>query len=313
LSRSVTIVVLADGTAPAQTVHVSRAAIAVVAALTAIAVVGSAMLVVQCASLRGLLAAQRTDHAQAVDWTAVRATVDRLEQGMGDVRTLGQALRVALGLSLPRDSSAPVAQGGADPESRGALQSLLHQPDGLVAWARGEIAALDVEIGLREQGFHSLRTFFDRRTALLAATPTILPVKGWLSTPFGYRSSPFTGAREFHEGIDVAAGLGTPIRATAAGTVRFAGALGTYGNVVVVDHGYGFTTLYAHNSANRVRAWQHVDRGEVIAYVGSTGRTTGPHVHYEVHVQGVPADPLRYAIDTSGVWVADAPRKGGSS
>jgi murein DD-endopeptidase MepM/ murein hydrolase activator NlpD len=309
----VTIVVLADETSPAQTMHVSRSIIAVVAVMTAVALVGSAMLIVQCASLRERVAAQRTDHGLSVDWSAVRATVDGLEQGMGEVRTLGHALRVTLGLALPPDSSAPVAQGGADPESRGALQSLLHQPDGLVAWARGEIAALDAEIGLRERGFRSLQTFLDRRTALLAATPTILPVKGWLSTPFGYRASPFTGAREFHEGIDVAAGSGTPIRVTAAGTVRFAGGLGTYGNVVVVDHGYGFTTLYAHNSANRVRAWQHVDRGEVIAYVGSTGRTTGPHVHYEVHVQGVPADPLRYAIDTSGVWVADAPRKGGSS
>ena len=313
MSRTVTIVVLADGTAPAQTVHVSRRVIAVVAMMAAVALLGSAMLVAQCANLRDRLAAQRTDHALAVNWIAVRTTVDRLEQGMGDVRTLSHALRVALGLALPPDSSTPVAQGGADLESRGALQTLLHQPDGLVGWARGEIAALDAEIGLRERGFRSLQTFFDRRTALLAATPTILPVKGWLSTPFGYRTSPFTGAREFHEGIDVAAGSGTPIRATAAGTVRFAGGLGTYGNVVVVDHGYGFTTLYAHNSANRVRSWQHVDRGEVIAYVGSTGRTTGPHVHYEVHVQGVPADPLRYAIDTSGVWVVDAPRKGGSS
>ena len=308
-----TIVVLADGTAPAQMVHVSRKAIAAVALMAAVALIGSAMLVVQCAILRERLAAQRTDYSLAVDWSGVRATIDRLERSMGAVRSLDHALRVAIGLGLPPDPSPPVAQGGADSESRGALQSLLQRPDGLVAWARVEIAALDAEIGLRDRGFRSLQTFLDHRTALLAATPTILPVKGWLSTPFGYRTSPFTGAREFHEGIDLAAGSGTPIRATAAGTVRFAGSLGTYGNVVVVDHGYGFTTLYAHNSANRVRAWQHVDRGEVIAYVGSTGRATGPHVHYEVHVQGVSADPLRYAVDTSGTWVADASRKGGSS
>ena len=132
--------------------------------------------------------------------------------------------------------------------------------------------------------------------AVLVSTPTILPVTGLITSGYGYRKSPFTGAREFHEGLDIAAPDGTPILATANGIVFFAAPLGAYGNVLFLRHGHGFATFYGHNNTNRVREGQRVHRGDIIAYVGTTGRTTGPHVHYVIYVRGKFANPVKYTV-----------------
>ena len=121
-------------------------------------------------------------------------------------------------------------------------------------------------------------------------TPSIWPAAGFVSSPYGLR---FNGT-EFHQGIDIAADMGTPIVATADGVVTAAGWNGGYGNMVDVDHGGGIVTRYGHASAVAVTVGQQVRRGEVIAYVGSTGRSTGPHVHYEVRVNGAPVNPAGY-------------------
>ena len=121
-------------------------------------------------------------------------------------------------------------------------------------------------------------------------TPSIWPAAGYVSSPYGLR---FDGT-EFHQGIDIAADMGAPIVATADGVVTAAGWNGGYGNMVDVDHGGGIVTRYGHASAVAVTVGQQVRRGEVIAYVGSTGRSTGPHVHYEVRVNGVPVNPAGY-------------------
>ena len=121
-------------------------------------------------------------------------------------------------------------------------------------------------------------------------TPSIWPAAGYVSSPYGLR---FNGT-EFHQGIDIAAEMGTPIVATADGVVTAAGWNGGYGNMVDVDHGGGIVTRYGHASALAVTVGQQVRRGEVIAYVGSTGRSTGPHVHYEVRVNGAPVNPAAY-------------------
>ena len=120
--------------------------------------------------------------------------------------------------------------------------------------------------------------------------PSIWPAAGYVSSPYGLR---FNGT-EFHQGIDIAADMGTPIVATADGVVTAAGWNGGYGNMVDVDHGGGIVTRYGHASALAVTVGQQVRRGEVIAYVGSTGRSTGPHVHYEVRVNGAPVNPAGY-------------------
>lgn len=128
-------------------------------------------------------------------------------------------------------------------------------------------------------------------------TPSIRPVKGRTTSKFGYRRSAFTNKREYHKGYDIGASRGTSIVATADGVVKFVGRNGSFGKMVVIDHGYGYTTRYAHASKFVKKKGERVKRGDVIAMVGNTGRSTGPHVHYEVLKKGVPVNPQKYFLN----------------
>ena len=133
--------------------------------------------------------------------------------------------------------------------------------------------------------------------AFLAALPTRKPAIGYFTSGFGVRRSPFGGAEKMHEGLDIANRPGTPIHATADGTVIYADTKAGYGQTVVVDHGYGLETWYGHTRKILVARGQKVHRGDVIALLGNSGRSTGPHVHYEVRVHGTPVDPLSYILE----------------
>lgn len=124
--------------------------------------------------------------------------------------------------------------------------------------------------------------------------PDLWPVQGWISSSFGERRDPFTGEGSFHPGIDIAVDVGTPVHVTANGLVAYAAHLGGYGNCVIVNHGHGFTTVYAHLSGFAVTAGEQVTEGEVIGYSGDSGRSTGPHLHYEVRINNVPVNPYKY-------------------
>lgn len=130
-----------------------------------------------------------------------------------------------------------------------------------------------------------------------ASVPTMWPVMGFVTSGFGYRHAPMRGASSFHEGIDIASPVGTLVKAPADGVVTFAGYKNGLGKCIVVDHGYGISTMYGHNSVLDVAEGDHVKRGMVISAIGMTGRTTGPHLHYQVMVDGVPIDPMKYLAD----------------
>jgi murein DD-endopeptidase MepM/ murein hydrolase activator NlpD len=153
----------------------------------------------------------------------------------------------------------------------------------------------DLLTGL-ESHLSIVRRDVERREALAAATPSIWPVHGWLSAGFGLRADPFTGESDFHPGLDISADQGTAVYATASGVVEMASASGDYGNLVVVSHGFALATRYGHLSRFAVQAGQRVQRGDVIGYVGATGRATGPHLHYEVLANGKLLNPLRLLI-----------------
>lgn len=148
-------------------------------------------------------------------------------------------------------------------------------------------------LGVLESRLDLVKNGVQRRQALAAATPSIWPVVGWLSSSFGNRRDPFTGSADFHPGLDISADFGEPVHATADGVVISAGASGNYGNLVVIDHGYGITTRYGHLSRFGSTTGQRVRRGEVIAYVGSTGRSTASHLHYEILLNGRLTNPLK--------------------
>jgi len=141
-----------------------------------------------------------------------------------------------------------------------------------------------------------LKQLEDKRHGL-ASMPSIWPVRGWLTSRFGARISPFTGRRHHHGGIDISAAAGTPIHAPARGRVVSVGSRGPLGNSFSVDHGYGVKTMYGHNAEIFVNTGDRVERGQLIASVGNTGRSTGPHLHYVVQVGGKSRDPLDYIFD----------------
>jgi murein DD-endopeptidase MepM/ murein hydrolase activator NlpD len=153
------------------------------------------------------------------------------------------------------------------------------------------------ETSIREQGVLELWESLSERQSLLAATPSIKPVNGWFTSKFGYRISPFTNRPTMHNGLDIAAAPGSPIYATADGVVSFAGYDPGYGKLVSIDHGYGVVTRFGHTSQIYVEVGQKIKRRDLIAAVGNTGRSTGPHCHYEVRVNGVPVDPHNYVLD----------------
>jgi murein DD-endopeptidase MepM/ murein hydrolase activator NlpD len=149
---------------------------------------------------------------------------------------------------------------------------------------------LDKDLAVLEQKFAA-------QSELLSSTPTIAPVRGILTDGFGGRSDPFTGERGTHYAIDISSAVGQPVRAPADGIVVKAEWASGYGNVIFISHGYGFSTRYAHLSNFGAQPGQHIKRGDVIGYVGSTGRSTGPHLHYEVRLNNVPVNPLEYILN----------------
>jgi murein DD-endopeptidase MepM/ murein hydrolase activator NlpD len=144
-----------------------------------------------------------------------------------------------------------------------------------------------------ESRLNFMRHDVEQREALASATPSIWPTHGGLTGFFGGRSDPFTGEPEYHQGIDISTEKGQPVFATADGVVDAAAYSGDYGNLVVVKHEFGLATRFGHLSSFAVRPGQEVKRGDIIGYVGSTGRSTGAHLHYEILVNGRLINPLQ--------------------
>ncbi len=179
------------------------------------------------------------------------------------------------------------AMGGARPAAREAVAgAALSFPEDTFGILRDLLGAI-------ENRLRVVRTDVQRWEALAGATPSIWPVVGWLSDGFGRRADPFTGEAAQHQGLDISADKGDPVYATANGTIISANYHSDFGNLVVVGHEFGLTTRYAHLSRLNVHAGQTVQRGDVLGFVGSTGRSTAPHLHYEVWAHGRPINPLK--------------------
>ena len=153
------------------------------------------------------------------------------------------------------------------------------------------------ETQLKEQSVIDLWESLSERQSLINATPNIKPARGWLTSRFGYRMSPFTGKAAMHAGLDIAAAPGSPVYAPADGVVSYAGYDQGYGKLVSIDHGYGVSTRFGHTSQIYVQVGQKVSKWDVVAAVGNTGRSTGPHLHYEVRINGTPVDPINFILD----------------
>jgi len=160
------------------------------------------------------------------------------------------------------------------------------------------ISMIELTLDIKAELYSQLEEQVRKVSPYIRNYPTIRPVVGRFTSGFGWRTDPLGGdGSEFHRGVDIAAPIGTNVVATGGGTVVFSGWSGSYGHKVIIDHGIGIRTLYAHNSTNLVWVGQQVNRGDVIARVGSTGNSTGPHVHYEVIVNGTRVNPTGFFFD----------------
>ncbi|WIF94852.1 M23 family metallopeptidase [Caminicella sporogenes] len=148
-------------------------------------------------------------------------------------------------------------------------------------------------IDTEKNNYDKLIKDIDKQLKYLNCKPNLWPVKGKITSKFGYRIHPFSKRRDFHKGLDIANKEGTNILAAGSGIVTYSGYNGSYGNVIVISHGYGYKSVYAHNKINLVKVGEKVKKGQVIAKLGNTGRSTGPHLHFEIHYNGIQIDPLK--------------------
>lgn len=187
--------------------------------------------------------------------------------------------------------------GGAMPEDLDTRLSSGQNHKWLLRQMHTQAEQLALVTGSQEESLANLLQHLETQVNRLASTPAIVPTEGWVSSLFGYRTSPFTGKRELHTGLDIAAEKGTPILATADGLVTSCATDGALGLTAVIDHGHGLVTRYGHAEKTLVKPGERVKRGQVVAHVGSSGRSTGPHVHYEVLLNGMPVNPKDYIMD----------------
>lgn len=219
-------------------------------------------------------------------------------QRVEELRELDQKLKVMVNLEGREKSHPFIGVGGSSPLPILPQPTVTGPPDEKTFLSMHDMLdALDNEISICMRNKNVLSAYLENQRLHLAATPSIWPVRGWMSSTFGYRISPFTGEREFHKGIDISAPKNNPVVTPADGIILFAGSEPGYGKTMTVMHGREFVTRYAHLENILARKGNRVSRGDKIALVGSSGRSTGPHLHYEVIRNGVHVNPLHYIID----------------
>ena len=273
------------------------------------------------------LSAFRAEALSARQQTVAFSTaVDDLKKRLTSMKEVNQRLRVMLGIETPKAGDQFNGRGGEEtplPEGstlnpaekpvRGeaelqpttpGIQSDLSGPgpkeldeQELVAAVKQGIVWLSKETDVQEQTLQELSQAAEQKSSRWAATPSIWPVKGWVTSGFGPRVSPFTEKPAWHDGLDIGAAANAPVQAPAQGRVTSVGFDPKLGNVVKLDHGFGIETLYGHLAKALVKEGQRVKRGDVVGLVGSSGLATGPHLHYMVKVNGQTFDPTKYILD----------------
>lgn len=243
------------------------------------------------------LRAQTKEQSQQFRDLAIKADVfaDRMEE----LRQFDKKIRILSADQTSRDKKLPLGIGGSNKETR--VTELLDQDQQkLITGIRERLATLNEDANDREKSFNEILTFLHEQKSILAATPSIWPVKGWVTSKFGVRESPFRSGVEFHKGLDIATRFGKEIVAPADGLVIVSAHDPQDGNFIKIDHGRGLATGFAHLSRIAVKQGMRVKKGDIIGYVGDTGRSTGSHLHYSVFVNNVPVNPRKYLKNIFG-------------
>ncbi len=250
----------------------------------------------------GILANQREEiQIQRQQISDFSQEINILKEKLLALNEFEKKIRVMADLDKRPDTSHLFGVGGPIPRTLDPKMALGEQRNSLVREMHSQVDQLTLAALNQENHFSSLVAHIENQRGLLASIPTIRPIdpdtEHLVTSRFEYRLSPFTNVREFHKGYDISAREGTPIYASAAGIVTFAGDKGLLGKTIIIDHGHGITTTYGHCSRFLKLQGEKVRRWDSIALVGSTGRSTGPHLHYEVALHGVPVNPEKYFLN----------------
>ncbi len=223
--------------------------------------------------------------------------INLLKTKLVDLNNFEQKIRIIANIENTLEQSSIFGVGGAAPEDLDLTISLEKNHSSLLREMHEQVTQFK-EISVKQKkGFESLLEYLGDQKNLLASTPAVTPTYGWVTSKFGYRKSPFTGLKEFHKGLDIASKTGTPVIATGDGVVAFMGTDGFLGNAMTIDHGHGIVTRYAHLHQFLKKQGEVVKRGDVIAQVGNTGRSTGPHLHYDIRMDGISVNPETYILN----------------
>ena len=240
---------------------------------------------------------EKENRLQKKQLIALSQKIGKINEKMIELKEFDRKLKVMVNLETSEDNTHFLGIGGSDPTLLNPDYTIEKAHRKLVRLMHQSLDNLDHEVSIQMDEKAGLLKFLEEQKSILACTPSIWPTRGWISSRFGYRISPFTDRKEFHRGIDICARMGAPVLAPANGIVSSITSDYGHGKMLTITHGNGLKTRYAHLSKILVKKGQQIKRGQKIALVGDTGRTTGPHLHYEVHLNGVPIDPLRYILN----------------
>jgi murein DD-endopeptidase MepM/ murein hydrolase activator NlpD len=312
MRKKISFVVISNSGKPAKQISASKASIRLVSVFIAACLISFGYVVYDYFQLKQTMVRlqSRAVHltnelgeiqSQRKQIQEFASEINSLKGHLVTLNKFEKKIRIIANIEKTDESDNIFGVGGSIPEDLDARLPLMEKHNSLMRDMHEQIDELN-RASIHQKGkFESLLKSLEDQQNLLASTPAIRPIsrgeKSWVTSSFGFRVSPFTGQREFHQGFDISTRKGTPILATADGVVTFAGNKGLLGKTIIVDHGHGMVTRYGHCSKFLKKRGEKVKRWEPIALVGNTGRSTGPHVHYEVRLNGIPVNPYKYILN----------------
>lgn len=223
--------------------------------------------------------------------------IEELEKQVSKLKDFDKRIRIIANLERGQETTSLMGMGGPSPSDLRERLKNDRDDKGLIQQMKVDVERLEAEAASRETSLSELEKVLQTKQDILTHTPSIWPVQGWVTSDFGFRTNPFTGLTQMHEGIDISNRAGTIVVAPANGFVSDIGNDWVHGKFLVISHGFGMTTRYSHLNKVLVKTGQKVKRGDKIAEVGTSGKTTGPHLHYEVRLNGIPVNPMRYILN----------------
>jgi murein DD-endopeptidase MepM/ murein hydrolase activator NlpD len=308
MKKRISLVIFPHSGAAVRQFHISLRLLAFLATLTATGIGGLGFMVYEYVNMRhrmpstedlqaSISTQRRQIHQQQTLINVIAKDINTLKNKIIALGKYEDKIRTIANIKDGTQVDPIWGIGGPLPEDTDPTAALKIEHESLIQQLQDQAEQLNDVVDLQGQRFDSLVGDLKQKAERLSRIPSIKPTKGRISSTFGYRESPFTGKREYHSGLDIAGDVGTEVVAAADGTVVFAGEKGPLGELIEIDHGQGLVTRYGHNDQLLKKKGDKVKKGEVIAIMGNSGRSTGPHLHYEIVTHGNSINPIGYFLN----------------